>query len=245
MRRVLTPELMDAPDADPGELRRSLAFIRWVNRWMGGQSGLVRRLENWTRQWPVGRPITLLDVATGSADIPLAAAQWARYRGIDVRITGIDIHETTLALAREHLDAAPSHLAEAITLERCDALEMTDRFGVASFDIVHAGLFLHHLSDINAMNVLRQMDRLSRIGLVWNDLVRSRAGFAAIQAMTLGMPRMVRHDARVSVQAGFTRAEAMEIAKRVGLDQPQYRWNVLHHRFTVSSRKHFEERSSA
>jgi len=228
---------MDAPDVDRQELEKALGFIRWVNRHMGGNAALIRWLDRWTKGWPKSKPITLLDVATGSADVPLAARRWARTRGLDLRITGIDLHQTTLDLAGEHLEQAEPQDADGIELVRGDALDLVDRFGVARFDFVHAGLFLHHLSELNAMNVLRQMDRVSRLGLVWNDLVRSRVGFAAIHAMTIGMPRMVQHDARVSVQAGFTRREAFDIAHRVGLLHPHYEWSLLHHRFTITSWK--------
>jgi SAM-dependent methyltransferase len=235
---------MDAPGVDRGELAHALRFIRWVNRNMGGNTALIRWLNQWTRgecaqHWLRDRstPITLLDVATGSADVPLAARRWAASQGLDLRVTAIDLHPTTLDLAGEHIEQAGPELSEGIELVRCDALDIVERFGIERFDFVHAGLFLHHLSDLNAMTVLRQMDRVSRVGLIWNDLVRTRAGYAAIHAMTLGMPKMVQHDARVSVRAGFTKAEAIELAKRVGLHKPRYNWNLLHHRFTITSFK--------
>jgi len=240
MKRVRTPELMDAPDADRAELSEALGFIRKVNRTMGGNSALIRWLDRWTKDWPKDKPITLLDVATGSADVPMAARKWAARRGLDLRVTGIDLHPTTLDLAREFLEVSDPKLAAGITLIEGDALELVERFGVESFDFVHAGLFLHHLRELPTLNVLRQMDQVCRGGVVWNDLVRSRAGFIAIHAMTLGKPEMVKHDARVSVQAGFTKAEAMGIAKRVGLHKPRYDWNLLHHRFTVTSYKGYE-----
>lgn len=237
MKRLRTPELMDAPDADRSELDRALGFIRKINRTMGGNSALIRWLDRWTKDWPQDKPISLLDVATGSADVPLATRAWAAKRGLELRITGLDLHPTTLELAREFLDRSDPKLADGITLVEGDALGLVDRFGVESFDFVHAGLFLHHLKEINTLNVLRQMDQVCRMGVVWNDLVRSRAGFLAIHLMTLGKPEMVRHDARVSVQAGFTKAEAMAIARRVGLHQPRYDWSLWHHRFTVTSHK--------
>lgn len=234
---MTTPELMDEPGVDRAELARALGFIRWVNRHMGGCGSLLRWLDRWTRNWPRNTPITLLDVATGSADLPLAARRWALGRGLDLRITGIDLHPTTLDLAREHIEAAPPTESQGIELLSLDAMNLVDHFGVERFDFVHAGLFLHHLSELNAMTVLRQMDRVSRLGLVWNDLIRSRIGYAAIHAMTIGMPPMVQHDARVSVRAGFTRSEALDIAQRVGLHQPRYDSNFIFHRFTITSWK--------
>lgn len=239
MRRIVTPELMDDPGVSRADLARSLAYIRAVNRRLGGVGAMLDRLRAWSREWPRGRTITLLDVATGSADLPLAAARWARAHGHNLRITAIDLHPITLELAREHLDAArrPGEPAptDTIALRLADARRLVDDHPPGSFDYVHAGLFLHHLPEIEVLTVLRIMDRLARAGVVWNDLVRSRIALGAVHAITIGMPRIVKHDARVSVRAGFTRREALDLATRAGLARPEYRWSPLTQRFTVSS----------
>jgi ubiquinone/menaquinone biosynthesis C-methylase UbiE len=79
--------------------------------------------------------VTLLDVATGSADLPLAATRWARRAGFQLRVTGVDKHHATLALAREHVK-------DEVELRPADALELDTYFMPGSFDYVHAGLFL-------------------------------------------------------------------------------------------------------
>ncbi len=235
MRRVVTPELMDDPKVDRGELDRSLGYIRAVNRRLGGQRALLSTLERWRGRLPK-REITLLDIATGSADLPIAAVEWAEARGIDLRVVGVDVHETTLDLAREHVARHPK-AADRIELNVADAFTLVDTHGPGSFDIVHAGLFIHHLPELRALTMLRIMDRLSRLGVVWNDLVRTPVGYAAIHAMTLGKPEIVRHDARVSVRAGFTKGEAVDMVRRVGWEEPEYRWSVFTHRFTLTSWK--------
>lgn len=236
MRRRLSHELMDDPQADRAQLDRALGFIRRINRRLGGVRALVGWLEAWSGGWPGGRPVTLLDIATGSADLPIAAVRWARGRGIDLRITAIDLHETTLDLAREHVASYPE-LADAITIRRADALGLMDLYKPGSFDYVHAGMFLHHLRETQVMTVLRIMDRLARAGLIWNDLIRSRLAHGAIRVITLGQPEMVRHDARVSVEAGFTRAEVMDLAGRVGIEQPRYHASFLSQRFTLTAQR--------
>ena len=47
---------------------------------------------------------------------------------------------------------------------------------------------------------------------------------------------MARHDAIVSIDAGFTRAEALDFTRRVGWDRVTYRRHLFG-RFTVASRK--------
>ena len=232
MQRTLTPELMDDPAVPRRELGRALRYIRGVNRALGGVSALMRHLKAWSARWPKDRPVTLLDVATGSADLPLAACAWARRAGFDLRVTAIDKHAETLEFARERVGDDG-----AVTLLRVDALEMNERFEAGAFDYVHAGLFLHHLPEEQIVRVLRSMDRAARRGVVWNDLVRSEAGYRVIKLLTIGQPRVVKHDARVSVLAGFTREEAESLARWAGISYAAYSWSVLAHRFTIAGEK--------
>lgn len=229
--RVLVGELMDAPDVDPAQLARALAYIRSVNRWLGGTRGLLSHLTRWTRGWNPAQPIRLLDVATGSADIPLAAVAWARARGLRIEITAIDNHDSTLAQAREQVGREG-----AIRLMKLDARAMLAEFGPDAFDFVHAGLFLHHLSDADALRTLAAMNTLASRGLVWNDLVRSPWAPIALEAILIGQPHIVRHDAHASVKAGFTRREALAFASAAGLARVRYS-TILLHRFTLTSHK--------
>src|SRR5688572_22815097 len=157
--------MMDDPAAGRGELERSLRFIRGVNRLLGGRRALLWHLDRWSVRWPRGRPVTLLDVGTGSADLPVAARRWATARGFDLRVTGVDLHPTTLDLARRHIAGD-----EGITLVQGDALRLDELYAPGSFDCVHAGMFLHHLSPAGVVACLGVMDRLARSGLIWNDL---------------------------------------------------------------------------
>jgi len=234
MQRVREPEWMDEKDIDRAALADSLKFIRFVNRRLGGVAPVLRLLKRWTRDIPRDHPVTMLDIATGSADIPVAAVKWARGNGIDLHVTAIDTHPTTLDLAREYVER--SGCADAITLLEMDALKLTDHFEPNSFDLVHAGLFLHHLDELPALTVLRMMDRLSKCGLIWNDLLRSRLSLLGARLLTIGQPEIVKHDACVSVRAAFTPAEAGDMARRVDLENVHIR--ALPHlgRFVLSAR---------
>ncbi|MFU8829140.1 MAG: methyltransferase domain-containing protein [Phycisphaerales bacterium] len=236
MQRQLTPEWMDDPAVDPAELKEALAFIRKVNLRLGGVKALTKHLDRWSANWPKGHEISILDIATGSADIPVEVVRWARERGHTVRITAVDIHETTLESAREYVQRELGEDAP-IELVRADAKELVDRFGPLSFDYVHAGMFLHHLTEIEILTVLRIMDRLAVRGIVWNDLVRSRTAMAGIWALTLGQSDMIKHDARVSVRAGFTKKEVRNYARRTSLGYCRYRSSFLTQRFTLAGEK--------
>lgn len=243
MERKLSRELMDDPNVDRAALAESLGYLRWVNERLGGASALIRHLRRWSVGWPRAGAgvVRLLDVATGSADVPVAARRWGLEAGFDLRIVGIDVHEATLDEARGYVAEASKRdprIGEGIELRQVDAKELVDTFGAGSFDYVHAGLFLHHLSDIEVLTVLRIMDRLAKRGLVWSDLHRSRLHRAMARLFTKGKPQIVRHDAVVSFEAGFTRREVAEIAQRVGVaGWTRYRRPPLWYRFTLAGER--------
>jgi len=226
---------MDQPDAPRAELDQSLAFIRRVNVALGGVSAVTRHFDRWSKGWPKGGQVTVLDLGTGSADIPVALHAWGAARGFDLGITGIDVHPTTLSIAREYVKGAKAE--NAITLMELDARTAFHQFGVASFDYVHAGMFLHHFPDIEVMTLVRIMDRIARKGIIWNDLVRSPIAAAGIRVLTARAAPIVRHDARVSVANGFTKAEVLEIARRLDLRYCTYSAGLVTQRFTLAGQK--------
>jgi hypothetical protein len=196
--------MMDDPDVDRTDLDRSLRFIRMVNRRLGGAGAVVRHFARWSSRWPAGETIRVIDIGTGSADIPLAITRWAQRAG-----------------------EVPS-----IELVQADALQIMDRFEAGTFDYAHAGMFLHHLDDIEVMTALRIMHRLAGRGLIWNDLVRGTVELLLVRLLTLGRPAIVHHDGIASVAAGFTRHEALDLARRVGLPDIAYRRHLFG-RFTL------------
>ncbi|MBX3357775.1 MAG: methyltransferase domain-containing protein [Phycisphaeraceae bacterium] len=237
MRRTVVREMMDDPDLPPEKLEFALRSIRTLNRYLGGTSALLRHLEAWSRRWPragEASPISVLDVGTGSADIPLAVAAWADRVGVDVRVTAIDINERVLEVARRQIAAAGRE--DRISLRRVDAYRLMDHYEPGSFDYVHAGLMLHHFQHLEVLTLLRIMDRLASRGMVWNDLVRSPLNLAVARVLVAGRDELIRHDAIASVRAGFVRSEVLDFARRLDLTYCRYR-SCFAGRFTLAGEK--------
>lgn len=229
MDRAVTPEFIDDPRVSPADLDYAMSYLRGVNRRLGGVEALLSHLRRWSADWPRGRAVTLLDIATGSGDLPLEARRWAESAGFDLRVTAVDVSERMLEMARRHIGGQAG-----IELVCADARSLLSRFGAGSFDYVHAGLFLHHLDEGEVVSMLRVMAALAGRGLVWNDLIRTRRGYAVTWLFTLGRPRVLRHDALASIRAGFTSREAMDLAERAGLRGATYSGELRTHRFTLT-----------
>lgn len=233
--RLRQHEWMDQGDVDPAALDHSLRFIRRINSLLGYSRATLSHLRRFSRAWAPGQRIALLDIATGSADIPLALARWAAHRGLDLQIVGLDRHPITANFAQRAIRTVSrnSH-RPPIQLIRADALSLP--FADNSFDYVMTNMFLHHLDDADVVRVLREMDRVARCGIIVADLLRHRRALAWITLFTCLASPMLRHDATVSVQQSFTLPEILALRDRAGVD---YARSFRHfgHRFVLAGEK--------
>lgn len=206
-------ELLDHASQDPEELAQNLRDIRRVNQLLGGTSTVLRHLPRLLADIPDKRPVTVLDLATGSGDIPLAISRWARRRDIPMTIVASDFSEDILAVANEQIADT-----QGITLARHDAraVPLPDK----QFDIVLCSLSLHHFAPDDAVRVLGEMDRLSRVGFILNDLYRGRLGYTAawIAARLTTRNRLTRNDAPLSVRRAYTPDELRDLLRRAGVN---------------------------
>ncbi len=227
-------EWMDADGVDARELRKSLRFIRQVNALFGYTRATLSHLARFSRGWRRGERIEIVDLATGSADVPLAIVRWGERRGFDVRVVGIDRHEKTVHAARDATVNEPR-----IRIVQGDALRLP--FDAGSFDYAICSMFLHHLSDQEAEAVLRAMGALSRRGIIAADLLRHRRAHAWISLFTLAANPIVRHDARISVRQAFSKPEVLALRERAGIGFAGYHRH-FGHRFVLAGEKTGRER---
>jgi SAM-dependent methyltransferase len=206
----LTPlgdELLDHPDADPATVEASLHHIARSNRWFGGWWAVRRGLGRLLAGVPQGTALTLLDVGTGAADLPLAAVAWARRRGITLLPLGLERHRTAARLARS---------SGVVTMLACaGALPVRRR----SVDLVIASQLVHHLSPGAIVEFLREANQLARHGVLVADLRRSSVAMAGfwVGARLFRFDRATRADGMTSVRRGFLPGEFTTLLERAGL----------------------------
>jgi 2-polyprenyl-3-methyl-5-hydroxy-6-metoxy-1,4-benzoquinol methylase len=207
-------ELLDDPRADPRAVVAELHDIARLNRLFGGTRAVVEALEPLFTQTfspratgNVQRLWTLLDVGTGSGDIPLALVAAARRHGISLAPIGLDVIPAAARLARRNG-------VHAVVGDGS-----VPPFAPKSVDIVIASQVLHHLPTPVAVRWIAGLDRLARRAVVLADLYRSRLAMAGIwlAAGVLAMSRTTRHDAVVSLRRGYTRREFSALLDAAGV----------------------------
>ncbi|MDG3002376.1 methyltransferase domain-containing protein [Paludisphaera mucosa] len=217
------PELMDQPGLDPVEHRRALAALRRVNGWSLTSRAVwprIRDLGRARRRDGSSRPVRLLDLATGGGDLPIRLAQLARREGWTLEASGCDRSGFAVGHAAEQARRAGAEVA----FFRHDVLTQPLPEG---YDVLTCSLFLHHLDEPEAVDLLAAMGKSGALGLV-DDLARSRAGWLLAYAgiRILSRSSVAHVDGPLSVEGAFTCEEARDLALKAGWTDPEVspRW---------------------
>lgn len=210
-------ELLDAPARLP-DLEACLRDVARLNRFPGGARMTLAQVTRLLGQTPRARPVWILDVGTGGADLPMALVRWARQCGRPIRVLALDRNDRILAIARRFA----AHYPEIVFLLG-DARFLPVK--AESLDVALAALTLHHLEPSEAPGVLAELGRVTRLGFIVNDLIRSRVAYWLVWLATRLLARspLSHHDGPLSVLRAYTPAEIRDLARRAGLERIRIR----------------------
>ena len=204
-------EDIDKPDQPYSDIAASLRDIALSNRLFGGTQTILHHVERLLAPMPADTPIRILDIATGSADIPEALAEWGRRRERPLTVIGVDNQAAMLRMA--------SARVPDVFLVQADALALP--FAPNSFDLAFCALAFHHLGFDASVRLLAAMDTLTTRGFIVSDLRRDlptlwgvQAALAAVQAHPFS-----RHDGPASVRRAFSLWEYRRMVALSGVQE--------------------------
>jgi ubiquinone/menaquinone biosynthesis C-methylase UbiE len=234
-RLAHVPELLDGPLDDRDAVAGNLRDMRRINRLFGATTMSLRAIGALV---PSAAPIALLDVGTGGADIPIALLAKARRSGRSLTVTAVDSRAEVLEAARaidRRADRSLDRIA-GLTLAVADGRRLP--YPDESFDVGHASLVLHHLEPVDALAFLRELRRVSRFGIVVNDLARGRLNWlgAWVLTRTIARSRFTRHDGPLSVRRAYSVAEMRDMLREAGVTPVVTIHGFARHRFAIAAR---------
>ena len=205
------PELIDQPGLDPTLLHEELRLLEDLNRRLSGHK-LVRESIERLLGFSTPKSLSILDLGTGSADIPRALVAWARQKKIAITITAVDGNAEILNFAKSASRDWPE-----INFAQHDLRSLP--YAKDSFDLVLCSLALHHFTEADAVAVLRRISEIARIGYAVNDLRRNwlSLGFTELLVRTAIRSNIFRHDAPKSCRAAFSVSELRALGEQAGL----------------------------
>ncbi|MFB6247520.1 MAG: methyltransferase domain-containing protein [Salinibacter sp.] len=229
--RAVGTEWMDDPGVRGEALRTALRDLRRINRLLGGLRASTSVLAP---MLSARSSLDLLDVGSGTGDYLAHLVRQGAHHNTRIRATGVDLNPRTVGHGRAWLDASLSpSLRSNVRLEIADALQLP--YPDDAVDVAHAALFLHHFHGNAAVRLLREMNRVSRHGILVNDLHRHPLAYVGIWTLSrLGFSPMVQHDGPLSVRRGFRHADLVTLAEAAGLPSAEVRWHWAF-RWTLSS----------
>ncbi len=196
MRRTLEAEILDSLAPDHPAALHNRRDLRLTNQLMGNHRWMVRTARRLIR--PGERA---LEIGAGTGEL------------------GRQLNAAGVATDALDLWPEPTGWPTGCAWHRADLREFA---GYAAYDVVLGNLIFHQFPEKELAVLGRLLTPTARVIIACEPVRRrfSQALFAAGAAL-LGANYVSRHDARVSIAAGFT---GDELPGALGLDRPDWTW---------------------
>jgi hypothetical protein len=200
MRRHVERELLDElPAADPRAVhaRRDLQTI---HRWMGTARIMARQLAATFRERPPG---SITELGAGDGTLLLRVARRLAPRWPRVHVVLVD-RQRLLSPGTQAAFASLTWQVESVPV---DVFEWLERSPAQETDAIVTNLFLHHFEEPDLRRLLQRASDQTDCFLACEPRRNQWSLRAASLLWLLGCNDVTTHDAKISVQAGFSDAE--------------------------------------
>jgi ubiquinone/menaquinone biosynthesis C-methylase UbiE len=184
--RATAKEFLDQPDCDPSLAAASYRFMEAVNGTFGGTRVARLFLSAETKGCNINTPLRILDIGSGSCDIPLALSRWARERAIPIEISCLEVADQAVAIARRKLALAND---PAVHLLQEDAFTHQPS---EPYDCAVSSMCFHHFDNDQILVLLQRLRRFVTHRVLINVLRAARHGLHLAPACCWPLPARCR-----------------------------------------------------
>jgi hypothetical protein len=200
MERCVRSELLD--ELPPQDLRavQSRKDLERVNAWMGHCGVMARALQS-TYNRGTGRHLVELGAGDGRFLLRVARRLSVGWEGTSTVLLD------RLNLVSEGTRRGFEALGWRAEILEAEALEWLGRLSAPACDAMLANLFLHHFDEAQLARLLRVAASQARVFIAVEPRRSARSLLFSRLLWLIGCNQVTRHDAPVSVQAGFAGCE--------------------------------------
>ncbi|MCW5515316.1 methyltransferase domain-containing protein [Muriicola sp. Z0-33] len=204
--RTSETELMDQPGVGKTRLKEVYRDLDRVNNMLGGNRITINAVSNMLKNQAPG-PYTIVDVGCGDGSMLRALARFGRRQNIEFNLIGIDLSQNALDIAEELSESYSeiSFLKKNILSDDQDTM---------ACDVMICTLTLHHIKEEEMPLFLEKMVDIASIGVVINDLQRSRWAYYLFKVFSVIFikTKIAKNDGLVSIRRGFAMKELQHLS---------------------------------
>jgi 2-polyprenyl-3-methyl-5-hydroxy-6-metoxy-1,4-benzoquinol methylase len=217
--RTDEPEIMDDFQLEGPILQNALDKIASINQLLGGNKLTLDGVNQILTENDKSKAITIVDVGCGNGDMLRYLAEFGKKNHWNFKLIGIDANAFTINHAKNLSQNYPN-----ITYQCEDIFDAG--FKALQYDIVLCTLTLHHFKDQEIINLMQTFYNNSSIGVIVNDLHRSKIAYRLFQALcfVFGLNEMSRKDGLVSILRGFKKEEIIQFSEKLSFKNYTIKW---------------------
>jgi hypothetical protein len=230
--RSYRKELLDGDDIPAADIRLNMRELDFINTYLGGHKitlkgfqSLLAGLNNPKRE------IHVCEIGCGGGDNLYVIWKWCEQHKVQVKLTGIDINQDCITVAKEKLQGAQAEFIVS-DYSRVKFPEKPD--------LIFSSLFCHHFVESDLIFMLNWMNQNAATGFFINDLHRHPLAYYSIRLLTrfFSSSYLVKNDAPLSVLRGFSAEEWKKLLEASSVQNFTVQWKwAFRHLITVSHRR--------
>ncbi|MDN3491490.1 methyltransferase domain-containing protein [Winogradskyella bathintestinalis] len=212
-------EIMDDFTLKGELLRDTLDKLGNINKWLGGNQITLNGIDQLMLNQPKDKIYTIIDLGCGHGDILRLVAKYGRKHRYNFQLIGIDANEDAIAYATELSANFPELSFKTIDI-------FSEEFKNINFDIALTTLFLHHFKDEDIVKILKDLSKYSNLGIVINDLQRSKLAYILFKLLGLTISNhMIVQDGLTSILRAFKRKDLEQFSTQLNVKSKiRWRW---------------------
>jgi hypothetical protein len=206
MKKSHQKELLDADEIPEADLIQNLKELKFINTSLGGHDVIKKGLKRFGKERH-----KILEIGSGGGD----NLMMLKRNFPENEYAGLDIKEVCVAYSKS-LDAEINWIKEDYKKHQPEK----------PYDLIFNSLFCHHFDNESLVEMLKWMNKNSKKGFFIGDLHRHWLAYYSIKLLTklFSKSYLVKNDAPLSVQRGFTKKEWQILLQKGGIENYSIRW---------------------